>query len=58
MRRLLTIEVNNHRRAIVQVRGKCNQTLSAMRGNHRMMQTRDILKSWAHTNHLGIACPL
>ena len=50
--------LNNPRRAIVQVRGKCNQALTAMRGNHRMMQTRDILKSWAQSSHLGIACAL
>jgi hypothetical protein len=57
-RRLLTIEVNHNRRSIVQVRGKCNQTLSAMRGNHRMMLARDLLRAWAHERHLGIACAL
>jgi hypothetical protein len=58
MRRLLTIEVNNHRRSIMQARGKCNQTLSAMRSNRRMMLARDILKQWAHQHHLGISCAL
>ncbi|MDX1934119.1 MAG: PcfJ domain-containing protein [Capsulimonadales bacterium] len=58
LRRLLTIEVNNHRRSIVQVRGKCNRTLSAMRGNHRMMLARDVLKQWAYSNRLGIGCGL
>jgi hypothetical protein len=58
VRRLLTIEVNNHRRAVVQVRSKCNRTLSALRGNRRMMYARDILRDWAHSQHLGIACSL
>lgn len=58
MRRLFTIEVNNHRRAIVQVRAKCNQTLSALRGNRRMMLARDVLKTWAYSQRLGIACSL
>jgi hypothetical protein len=57
-RRLLTIEVNNHRRAIVQVRGKCNRSLGAMRGNRRMMYARDVLREWARGRHLGIACAL
>lgn len=57
-RRLLTVEVNNQRRAIVQVRGKCNQTVSAMRGNHRMRLACDVLKQWACERHLGIACAL
>jgi hypothetical protein len=49
---------HHHRRAIVQVRGKCNQTLGAMRHNHRMMAARDVLRDWAHQRHLGIACAL
>jgi len=57
-RRLLTIQVNNQRRSIVQVRGNCNQTLAAMRGNRRMMLARDILREWARTRHLGITCSL
>ena len=58
VRRLLTIEVNLHRRAVVQVRGKCNQALGQMRGNRRMMLARDILREWARSQHLGIACSL
>jgi len=58
LRRLLTIEVNNHRRAVVQVRGKCNRPLGAMRGNRRMMYARDVLREWARSQHLGIACSL
>jgi hypothetical protein len=57
-RRLLTIEVNNQRRAIVQVRGHCNQTLSAMRGHRRMMLAREVLRDWARQRNLGIACSL
>jgi hypothetical protein len=58
VRRLFTIEVNNHRRAVVQVRGKCNRMLSSLRGNKRMMYARDILREWAREQHLGIACSL
>ncbi|GAB4461562.1 MAG: hypothetical protein OHK0029_27010 [Armatimonadaceae bacterium] len=58
MRRLLTIEVNNARRAIVQVRGKCNQTVAAMHGNKRMRQAREVLKEWAFRERLGISCSL
>ena len=58
VRRLLTIEVNNHRRAIVQVRGTCNQPLSAMRGHRRMMLAREVLRDWARQRNLGIACSL
>jgi hypothetical protein len=56
--RLLTIEVNNQRRSVVQVRGKLNQSLSAMRGSRRMMLARDVLRDWARQQHLGIACSL
>jgi hypothetical protein len=58
MRRLLTIEVNNQRRSVVQVRGKCNQSLPAMRGNHRMRVAREVLRDWARNRGLGIACGL
>jgi hypothetical protein len=56
VRRLLTIQVNNQRRAIVQVRGNCNQPLSAMRGHRRMMLAREVLRDWARQRNLGIAC--
>jgi hypothetical protein len=58
VRRLLTIEVNNQRRSIVQVRGNCNQPLAAMRGHRRMMVAREVLRDWARKGHLGIACKL
>lgn len=58
VRRLLTIEVNMHRRAIVQVRGNCNQPLSAMRSRQRMRLARQVLRDWARQQHLGIACSL
>ena len=57
-RRLLTIEVSTARHAIVQVRGKCNQTLPALRANKRVMLARDLLRQWAKEQHLGIACSL
>jgi hypothetical protein len=58
VRRLLTIEVNNQRRSIVQVRGNCNQPLSAMRGHRRMMLAREVLRDWVRQRNLGIACSL
>jgi hypothetical protein len=58
VRRLLTIEVNNQRRSIVQVRGNCNQPLTAMRGHRRMMLAREVLRDWARKGSLGIACNL
>jgi hypothetical protein len=57
-RRLLTIEVNNARRAIVQVRGRCNQTLGACRNNGRMKTAGHMLRRWAREQRLSIACAL
>lgn len=57
-RRLLTVEVNNSRRAIVQVRGKANQTLGAWRGKPRMQMAGEILRRWAREQRLTIACSL
>jgi hypothetical protein len=58
VRRLLTIEVHNQRRSIVQVRGNCNQPLTAMRGHRRMILAREVLRDWARHQHLGIACSI
>ena len=58
LRRLLTIEVNNRRRSIVQVRGKCNQSVSGLRGHQRVRLARTVLRDWARQQHLGIACSL
>lgn len=55
---VLVIEVNNHRRSIVQVRGNCNQTLSAMRGHRRVMLAREVRRDWARQRRLGIVCLL
>lgn len=57
-RRLLTVEVNNHRRAVVQVRGKANQSLGAFRGKPRMQTAGEILRQWAREQRLTIACSL
>jgi hypothetical protein len=57
-RRMLTIEVNNARRAIVQVRGRCNLTLGSYRGNGRMRTAGEILRRWAQEQRLSIACSL
>ena len=56
--RLLTVEVDNSRHAIVQVKGKCNKTLSSFRGKERMQTAGEILKQWARERRLGIACSL
>jgi PcfJ-like protein len=58
MRRLLTIEVNNQRRSIVQVRGNCNQPLAAMHGHRRMMLAREVLRAWARQGSLGISASI
>lgn len=55
-RRLLTIEVNNARRAIVQVRGRCNQTLGAFCGKGRVQTAEALLRRWAGQQRLAIAC--
>lgn len=57
-RRLLTIEVNNSRRAIVQVRGSCNKTLGSFRNNGRMMTAAAMLRRWSQEQKLSIACSL
>lgn len=56
--RLLTIEVNNTRRTIVQVRGKANQTLSQLGKRGRVRFAGDILRRWARQQKLTIACSL
>ncbi len=57
-RRLLAIEVNNARRTVVQVRGRCNQTLGSYRGNTRMKTAGEILRQWAQQQRLSITCSL
>jgi hypothetical protein len=58
VRRLLTLEVNLHRRSIVQARGHCNQMLSAMGSRQRMRLARSVLREWAGRERLGIGCAL
>ncbi len=55
-RRLLTIEVNLHKRAIVQVRGRCNLTPSQFRAAGRMGTGRKLLRFWAQREKLSLAC--
>ena len=57
-RRLLTIEVHNGRRAIVQVRGRCNKTLGSHRRSERMRTAGEMLRRWARESRLSIACGL
>ena len=47
LRRLLTIEVNNVRRAIVQVRGRCNKPPSSPHHIPRMKLAEEMLRRWA-----------
>lgn len=56
MRRLLTIEVNLQRRAIVQVRGRCNLTLGALGRGGRWKTAGALLRRWASEQKLNIAC--
>lgn len=62
LRRLLTLEIDTAARAVVQVRGKCNQTLahltSGARGTHRMVCAREILREWAARERLYFLCEL
>ncbi len=55
-KRLLTIEVNNARRAIVQVRGRCNLSPAQYRGSGRMQTARRLLRQWAQQERLTVAC--
>ncbi len=57
-RTLLTIEVNNARRAIVQVRARCDKLLSSGNPSPRMRMAEEILRRWAAESHLTIACTL
>ena len=57
-RRLFTIEVNNARRAIVQVRGRCNKTLGSFRRSERMRTAGEMLRRWAREARLSVACGL
>ena len=56
--RLLTVEVDNLRRAIVQVKGKCNKSLSSFVGKERMKKAGEILRRWAREQKLSIVCSL
>ncbi len=55
-RRLLTIEINLARRAIVQARGHCNQPPGSYKGNGRMKTASEMLRKWAQEQKLSVAC--
>ncbi len=57
-RRLLTIEVNLQRHAIVQVRGRCNLTLGGLGRGGRWKTAGTLLRRWAQEQHLSIGCGL
>ena len=54
-KRVLTIEVNNHKRALVQVRGRCNLAPSQFRSTSRMGVGRKMLRLWAQREKLSIS---
>lgn len=56
--RMLTIELNRPKRAIVQVRGFANATTVDLKRKRRYAIALEILKSWAQEEKLGIACTL
>jgi hypothetical protein len=58
LRRVVTIEVDRERRAIVQVRGKCNKTVGSFGGKGRMLVAGEVLRRWAHQSHLTVRCAL
>ena len=57
-RRVMTIEVQNHRRAIVQARGRCNKTSTARQAGFWLKQAPILLKMWAAQEKIALASHL
>ncbi len=57
-RRVMTIEVQNQRRAIVQARGRCNKTASSRQSGFWLKQAPVVLKMWAARERIIVAVPL
>ncbi|MCW3097168.1 MAG: hypothetical protein JWL77_2786 [Chthonomonadaceae bacterium] len=57
-KRVMTIEVQNHRRAIVQARGRCNKTSTARQAGFWLKQAPIVLKMWAAREKMTVATHL
>lgn len=57
-RSVMTIEVHNHRRAIVQARGRCNKTSTARQAGFWLKEAPLILKMWAAREKLTVSTHL
>jgi hypothetical protein len=57
-RRVMTIEVQNHRRAVVQARGRCNKTSTARQAGFWLKQAPIVLKMWAAREKMTVATHL
>lgn len=53
-RRVMTVEVNNARRAVVQARGRCNKAPGEKRASPRLDFAPDILRRWADQQNLTV----
>ena len=57
-RRVMTIEVQNSRRAIVQTRGRCNKTSTSRQAGFWLKQAPILLKMWAAQEKMSMATHL
>jgi hypothetical protein len=57
-RRVMTVEVQNQRRAIVQARGRCNKTSTSRQAGVWLKQAPLLLKAWAAQEKMTIASHL
>ena len=57
-RRVMTVEVDNHRRLVCQARGKCNKQPGEKRASPRLSCAPEIIKRWAAQESLTIASHL
>ncbi|MGC4048058.1 MAG: PcfJ domain-containing protein [Armatimonas sp.] len=55
-RRMLTIEVDPRRRAVVQVRGNANSLPKEQRPESRLRRAGAIVREWSRERHLGVSC--
>lgn len=53
-RRVMTIEVNNQRKMVVQARGNCNKSPGAKHTSFALREAPDILKAWAAQEQLTL----
>lgn len=54
-RRVMTIELNNARRTIVQARGRMNKSPGEKRASHRLNLAPDVVRRWAELRKLCLA---